>query len=72
MANYITKAKPWLVEVLRHLGQVSDWIMNQKSPEGSERKLRSNVSSDTLKKKRKKKNVKMYPLGIVYRDLTYG
>lgn len=69
MANYITKAKARLVEVLCHLGRINDWIMNQMSPEGSKRKLRSNVSSDTLEKKM---NVKTYPLGIVHRDLTYG
>ena len=57
MANYITKAKAWLVEVLCHLGRFHDWIMNQKSPEGSKRKLRSNVSSDTLREKNECENV---------------
>lgn len=36
MANYITKAKAGLVEVLRHLGGMSDWIMYQSPRRGGE------------------------------------
>ena len=39
----------------------------------AKRKLRSNTSSGTFERGGKNENnPKMYPLGIVHRDLTYG